>query len=202
MVARALVRTGEAAAAAAVEDRLLADRAMERYAAGDETAFGIVYDEVEPRLARHLRRHLRSAAVVEDLVQQTFLHMHRARGRFIPGAEVVPWAFAIAMRLLIDGVRYEQVRLRLCVTSVSACEERPDEIVEASETAQRIDRVLARLPAAQRSAFELHRLDGLSQHETALALGTSESAVKSLVHRASEALRGELAQLECEGDAK
>lgn len=198
-MARAFVRSEDGTTS--VGDRQAADRAMERYAAGDDDGFAVVYDEVEPQLTRHLRRHLRSNIAVEDLVQQTFLHMHRARGRFIPGAEVVPWAFAIAMRLLIDGVRHERVRLRSIPFPQMRSIERPDELAEAGQTAERLKNALARLPAAQRKALELHRLDGLSQHETALALGISESAVKALVHRASEALRGELAQLTREGDS-
>jgi RNA polymerase sigma-70 factor (ECF subfamily) len=198
-VARAIVRSEEEAATG---DRRAADRAMERYAEGDDAAFAIVYDEVAPRLTRHLRRHLRSSATIEDLVQQTFLHMHRARGRFIRGAEVVPWAFAIAMRLLIDGIRHEQVRLRLSIVPPARSGERPDELLEAGQTAERLGDAMARLPAAQRKALELHRLDGLSQHETALTLGVSEAAVKALVHRASEKLRDELTHLKCEGEPK
>src|SRR3954463_15831509 len=72
-----------------------ADQAMSRYAAGDELAFEGVYDEVAPRLASYLQRRLRDRARIEDLVQQTFLHIHRARGSFIPGAQVFPWALAI-----------------------------------------------------------------------------------------------------------
>jgi RNA polymerase sigma-70 factor, ECF subfamily len=165
---------------------------MERYAAGDDAAFAVVYDELAPRLQRHLRRHLRCRAVVEDLVQQTFLQMHRARGRFIPGASVVPWAFAIALRLMIDVVRHEEVRGRLRAPGATTSEDEPDKMFEADQTAQRVAGVLARLPASQRQAFELTRLDGLSQHETASALGITESAVKSLVHRATQALRAEL----------
>ncbi len=169
-----------------------ADSAMERYAAGDDAAFAIVYDEVAPRLTRHLKRHLRGKAVVEDLVQQTFLQMHRARGRFVPGAPVVPWAFAIALRLMIDVLRHEEVRGRLQVLGATTSDDEPDKVVEADQTARRVERVLAQLPASQRQAFELQRLDGLSQREAALALGISESAVKALVHRATRALRVEL----------
>src|ERR1700729_459557 len=85
--------------------RAPADVAMERYATGDDAAFGAVYDALAPRLYGYLLRQTRDSARAEDLVQQTLLHMHRARGRFIPGAEVLPWAFAIARRLLIDGLR-------------------------------------------------------------------------------------------------
>src|SRR5258708_12316377 len=78
---------------------------MDRYANGDDGAFGDLYDLLAPRLYGYLVRQTRNTARAEDLVQQTFLQMHCARGRFVPGADVVPWAFAIARRLLIDGVR-------------------------------------------------------------------------------------------------
>lgn len=60
---------------------------------------------VAPRLENFLRRYLRQTPQVEDIVQQTFLQMHQARGTFIAGAPVLPWAFAIARRLTIDGAR-------------------------------------------------------------------------------------------------
>ena len=82
--------------------RSRADAAMERYADGDESAFATLYDEVAPRLLRFTSRQLRSAAAAEDVVQQAFLQMHVARGQFTRGAAVLPWAYAIARRLVID----------------------------------------------------------------------------------------------------
>src|SRR6202044_212579 len=79
--------------------------AMERYSKGDDAAFAVVYDAIAPRLYRFLLRQTRDPGRAEDLLQQTMLHIHRARDRFIPGAEVTPWAFAIARRLVVDGVR-------------------------------------------------------------------------------------------------
>ena len=78
---------------------------MERYAAGDDAAFPSVYDAVAPRLYGYLLRQTRDRARAEDLLQQTMLHIPRARVRFIAGAEVMPWAFAIARRLLLDWLR-------------------------------------------------------------------------------------------------
>src|SRR4029453_18628978 len=72
---------------------------------GDEAAFADVYDAIAPRLLGFLRRATRDASAAEDLMQQTLLQMHRTRGSFIPGAPVMPWAFAIARRLMIDAAR-------------------------------------------------------------------------------------------------
>jgi RNA polymerase sigma-70 factor (ECF subfamily) len=173
------------------------DEAMERYARGDDASFAAVYDALAPRLYGYLLRQTRDAARAEDLVQQTLLHMHRARSRFIPGAEVTPWAFAIARRLLIDGIRRGR-REVLSSHDDSPQDDAPsndasaDSLVEAQETADRIQRVLLDLPAAQRVAFELVKQEGLSLAEAAQTLGTTVAAVKLRAHRAYEALRAVL----------
>ena len=82
-----------------------ANVAMDRYACGDDAAFGELYDLLAPRLHAFLCRRVRDESFAEDLLQQTFLQMHAARRHFCQGAEVMPWAFAIARRLLIDSVR-------------------------------------------------------------------------------------------------
>src|SRR5262245_63326335 len=81
------------------------DAAMERYAAGDDAAFEALYDALADRLYAYVRRHVPDPHVCDDLVQETFLRMHRARGTFMTGAAVLPWAFAIARRLVVDRVR-------------------------------------------------------------------------------------------------
>ena len=172
---------------------------MARYAAGDDAAFGEVYDLLAARLFGYLVRQTRDHARAEDIVQQTFLQMHRARGTFIPGAEVLPWAFAIARRLMIDGMR----RGRREVLSENDDASSPDDgaiatgaaaddLVQAQETATRIRFALTRLPEQQRVAFELVKQEGMSLAEAAQVLGTTVAAVKLRAHRAYEALRGVL----------
>ena len=170
------------------------DAAMDRYARGDDAAFAEVYDTLAPRLFAFLLRHTRDRAKAEDVVQQTMLQIHRARGRFLPGAEVIPWAFAIARRLVIDQHRRggrevltpgdEDVGALLASLDAGA-----DELAIAKETAARLGEELERLPENQRVAFELIKQDGLSVAEAAQVLGTTVSAVKLRAHRAYGALR-------------
>src|SRR5436190_1064147 len=82
-----------------------ADEAMARYSRGDAAAFALVYDAVCRDIAALLRRRIRNAATVEDLVQETFVKMHKHRATFLPGSRVRPWAAAIALRLCIDHYR-------------------------------------------------------------------------------------------------
>jgi RNA polymerase sigma-70 factor (ECF subfamily) len=181
-----------------VAQRTEADMAMERYAAGDDAAFGFVYDELAPRLFGYLIRQTRDRARAEDLLQQTLLHIHRARDRFIPGAEVTPWAFAIARRVLVDSLRRGKREFLSDDGDPDAGPSRApaaDELVHASELALRVESVLASLPESQRVAFELIKHEGLSVAEAAAVLGTSVAAVKLRAHRAYQAIRVALGDL-------
>jgi RNA polymerase sigma-70 factor (ECF subfamily) len=127
------------------------------------------------------------------------LQIHRARDRFIAGAEVMPWAFAISRRLLVDDVR----RNRRVVLSDNGEPEAgaslapgADDLMQASELAVRIQVILAGLPNSQRAAFELIKQEGLTVAEAAQVLGTTVAAVKLRAHRAYEALRAALGEVD------
>ncbi|MFO0675797.1 MAG: RNA polymerase sigma factor [Polyangiaceae bacterium] len=174
------------------------DRAMERYADGDDSAFDELYEGLAPRLHGHLLRLTRDPSRADDLLQQTFLRMHGARGRFTPGAEVVPWAFAIARRLFLDSIRRRRfegpsldddshVGLEPTDDGPSA-----EDRVAANELVARVDGVLATLPENQRVAYELVQRDGLSIAEAASVVGATVTAMKLRAHRAYTALRDAL----------
>lgn len=184
------------------------DAAMGRYARGEDAAFGEVYDGLAPRLQSFLQRYTRDRARAEDVVQQTMLQIHRARGRFIPGAQVVPWAFAIARRLLIDMHRRGGREVLAptdddTLTQLMAALDAPaDDVAIAKEVALRLSAELSRLPENQRVAFELIKQDGLSVAEAAQVLGTTVAAVKLRAHRAYEAMRAVLTELAAEDGEK
>jgi RNA polymerase sigma-70 factor, ECF subfamily len=179
-----------------------ADVAMERYAAGDDAAFALVYDALAPRLLGYLLRRTRQQEDAADLLQQTMLHIHRGRGDFIPGAEVTPWAFAIARRLLVDSLRHPRSGMRVDPEGLdSRVSEAPraDDLLHTQELTVHVRRTLAELPPSQRAAFELIRQDGLSLAEAARILGTTVGAAKLRVHRAYEAIRAALADADSGG---
>lgn len=167
---------------------------MDRYACGDDDAFAELYDLLSGRLYAFVLRRAGDSSRAEDLVQQTFLQMHCAREGYVRGADVLPWAFCIARRLLIDGYR-KGSREVLCGDDLDerlADEFGPDQILRSKQAAALVTQTLAALPEAQRAAFELIKYDGLSLAETAEVLGTTVSAVKLRAHRAYEALRAAL----------
>jgi RNA polymerase sigma-70 factor (ECF subfamily) len=178
-----------------------ASAAMDRYACGDDAAFAELYDLLAPRLHAFLCRRTRDEARAEDLLQQTFLQMHAARRHFTRGADVMPWAFAIARRLLIDGARRSAGRdspARTDGDPAAVLDDRPSHepspasLASARHLLRRVEQELEHVAPSHRIAFELVRLDGISLDEAAQMLGTTVMAVKLRVHRALEALRERL----------
>ncbi len=172
-----------------------ADEAMARYAAGDDSAFTDVYDQVAPAVRKVALRVLRDAALADDVVQHTLLNIHRKRGSFMPGAEVLPWARTIARRVALDLLRGRMRDRRLQGAELlrpRQAVDRPDDEVVAHETAACLQLALAALPVSQRSVVAL-RGRGLSLAQVGESLSISVAAVKQRLARAAESLRAALA---------
>jgi len=184
------------------------EQAMARFAAGDDAALGDVYDLASPAVFRFLARLCRDQPLAEDLTQETFLRIHRARGLYRPGAAVLPWAYTIARRLFLDAVRARKAEPPRAsgtvpssahdsdvdvVAALPADEPTAEQLLADRQLAGAIDEALARIPERQAVAFRLLKSEGLSVAETAAVMGTTEGAVKLRAHRAYEALRALLA---------
>lgn len=173
-----------------------ADAAMDRYAAGDDLAFSALYEALAPRLYAYALRHTQQRARAEDIVQQTLLQIHEARGGFVGGSHVMPWAVAIARRLVIDSWRRDQRESPALeaqsIDLVDSGTDAPDDRFHAAQLARQVEERLAALPEAQRTAFDLVKGEGLTLAEAAEVLGTTVMAVKLRTHRAYEAIRSVL----------
>ncbi len=167
--------------------------AMERYAAGDDTAFDALYDRLAPRLFSYLLQRTHDRSLSEDLVQRTLLQMHRARGSYVAGAGVLPWVLAIARHLLIDharhGARERAMFERTEAREVASRTASAEELVEARQLAVSLEALLQDLPTPQRVALELVKRRGLSLSEAAAKLKISVGALKLRLHRAQRTLR-------------
>jgi RNA polymerase sigma-70 factor (ECF subfamily) len=179
--------------------------AMDRYACGDTRAFRVLHGALYPRILAYLTRMTGSAVVAADLTQETFLRLHRARATFAKGAAVIPWVYVIARHVHVDHARAARQRSAERLPSDPGPEPADREgadaeaVAVASELARVVERVLARIPTAQREAFVLLRYEGLSGKDAAAVLGTTETAVKLRAFRAYEALRAELDPLREQG---
>lgn len=172
---------------------------MARYCDGDADAFRALYAEVAPRLLGYLVGMARSRPLAEDLLQQTFLKVHRARAAYIRGADPVPWIYAIAHRTFLDEIRRgkraaaptadgDLPEEAAVLSGASAVADAEQPVVDVEQTQAALD-ALATLPAAQREAVVLTKLDGKSIAEAAEIAGTTPGAMKVRAHRGYLALR-------------
>ncbi|MEO8704703.1 MAG: RNA polymerase sigma factor [Kofleriaceae bacterium] len=171
---------------------------MARYCDGDAGAFRELYALVAPRLYGYLVKMARSRAVADDLLQHTFLKVHRARAAYVRGADPVPWIYSIAHRTFIDETR----KTKRAVVRVGDGDELPevradlggqtaesrDDQLDPELVQQALD-ALAELPAQQREAVVLTKLEGKSVAEAAEIAGTTAGAMKVRAHRGYEVLR-------------
>ena len=171
---------------------------MARYQDGDAGAFRELYALVAPRLLGYLMKMAREKAVADDLLQQTFLKIHRARAAYVRGADPLPWIYSIAHRTFIDESRkVKRAVVRVAddeVPEVSAgldgeSAERRDEPRVDPELAKAALDALSQLPEQQREAVVLTKLDGKSVAEAAEIAGTTVGAMKVRAHRGYEGLR-------------
>jgi len=168
---------------------------MEAYVAGDEPAYRVLFDRLAPVLQRIVRRRLSSDDEARDVVQQTFLNMHRFRADFRTGARLRPWLTTIAMNLTREHHR-----------RVGRLRERPLEDTESSrpvvmevpspaDSVQHTDEVrkaMAGLLDSQRQVIELRWFHDKSYDEISEIVGASVAAVRVRAHRGYERMRGVL----------
>jgi RNA polymerase sigma-70 factor (ECF subfamily) len=175
------------------------DQAMNRYADGDEGAFAELFLGLGPRLRGFLRRLSGSADVADDLLQETFLRLHAARGGFARGRPVLPWAYAIARNCYVSRARSARVRLEQAATGEAALEKAAGPGTQeqegiARQMAEAVDRALQGMTAARREAFVMLRYEGLSVALAAQIAGVSEGALKIRAFHAYEIIRAALAE--------
>jgi len=172
---------------------------MASYVAGDASAFEELFRRLAPRVHSFFLRSLRDPAVADDLLQVTFMKVHRARAQYRPELRVLPWLFAVAGRVRIDELRK---RMRLAEDADEEALARADEQLSrdaeppaSNDVAEQVRAALDSLPESQRTVIHLHRYEGLTFAEIAQALGTTPGAVKLRAFRGYERLRELLKEL-------
>jgi RNA polymerase sigma-70 factor (ECF subfamily) len=174
---------------------------MAAYVAGDQAAFGALFDALAPRLLAFFQRAVADRAVAEDLLQLTFERVHAARKRYRLGAPLRPWLFTIAARVRVDELRR---RYRLPPSAdegeldrVADSEAAVDQASEIDQRARdrRVREAIDSLPASQRVVVHLHRFEGMTFGEIGAVLGVQEGAVRLRAFRAYESLRSLLLPL-------
>lgn len=149
---------------------------------GDAQAHGQLLMQLALLLRKFFQRRLSyEHAEVEDLVQETLLAIHTRRATYDPMQAFTSWAYAVARYKLIDYLRRQ--RLRVTVNIDDCADLFGVESTNAEDASRDVGDLLAELPAAQRTAIELTRIEGLSVEEATARSGQSVSGIKVGVHR-------------------
>jgi RNA polymerase sigma-70 factor, ECF subfamily len=161
---------------------------MIRYQHAEATAVEEFVSRLSPRLLRFLAWPQLNPRDAEDLLQDCWLRIHRARHTYRPSQPVLPWIFAIARHTRLDGYRKRR-RLESRETLVA---EVPDYL--AMETASiapgdDILRLIETLPQSQQDVLVMLKVSGMTLEEVARAIGSSVGSVKQKAHRAYAKLR-------------
>jgi RNA polymerase sigma factor (sigma-70 family) len=185
------------------EDLMLA------YAAGDATAFDALYVRHKGGVYRYVLRHCGHAGVTDELFQDVWMKVVRARTSYVPSAKFTTWLYRIAHNRLIDHWRATgHVEF---VTAAAdddrgeddplndipgARNDEPEIRVGAKEIGARLLAALSALPSAQREVFLLYQEGGLELSEIAALTDSGVETVKSRLRYALAKLRAELGDLQ------
>ncbi|HUN64292.1 MAG TPA: RNA polymerase sigma factor [Candidatus Sulfotelmatobacter sp.] len=172
------------------------ERLMARYQAGDFAAATALIHRVSPQLHRFFLAQFASRSDADDLLQETWLRIHKVRHTYRPSEPLLPWAYAIARHVRVDHYRKS---LR-----ASAREQRLEEICSApfvtsnaasGPPGDELAALLAPLSESQRELLAMLKVAGMSLEEVARATSSTVGSVKQKVHRAYKKLREELGSL-------
>src|SRR5262245_22693704 len=176
---------------------------MLRFQKGDQEAFQQLFNKYSPSVVNFAFRFVGTRERAEELTQEVFLQVYRWQERYEPRAKFSTWLFKIAHNHCLNEVRKGEYRVSLESFDLPTDPEgderernlpdttsaKGEDILAAKEAADRIQRILHRIPESQRTALLLSRVEGMSYQEVAEVLGSTEKAVKSLVFRATQSLK-------------
>jgi RNA polymerase sigma-70 factor (ECF subfamily) len=163
---------------------------MIRYQAADATAAAVLAEQITGKLYRFFASQVRNHHEAEDLLQDCWLRIHKARHTYRPGEPVLPWIYAIARRAQIDHYRKRQ---RIARHEFQKEDVQEIAIGKPSFSPQSplptVSELLNTLPPQQRQTILLLKVAGMSLEEVSKATGASVGAVKQRAHRAYMTLR-------------
>ena len=178
---------------------------MMRVRDGDETSFALLLDRHRNPVVHFLYRMVPNQAVAEELGQEVFLRVYRSRATYEPTAKFTTWLFRIATHVALNRIRDSKKEKGQESLDEATADGRERQVSDHRPSVEQelvrqvrmreIRAAVDQLPAKQRAAVLMHKFEGLDYQQIAGVLECSESALKSLLFRAYESLRGKLAHL-------
>jgi RNA polymerase sigma-70 factor (ECF subfamily) len=161
---------------------------MARYVQGEVAAFDELFRRYEPRAYAFFFRRTGSRERAEDLYQELFLRIHRARDTYDPSRAFSPWFFQIAHRLLVDDVR-RAFRTREVPLDARDLRSEAADVERTLADRDQLGHLLAALKPGERYVVVSSKLDGAAYSDLAERTGKSVGAVKKMASRAMQRIR-------------
>ncbi len=181
------------------------EQLFQLYTNGDEEGFQLLMRRYEPRIQGFLRKRLNDEERVEDLTQDTFLRIHRARDSYDPGRKFSTWIHTIANNLLKNEFRNRSRRRETVFSELrpettpaggvsrpvefQAGGADPEQETYRSELRVAIDIAIEQMDEHHRIPFVMREVEDLSYEEIAEAIGIPVGTVKSRLNRARNSFR-------------
>ena len=171
---------------------------IEQALGGDRAAFGQLVRAYERPVYNLTYRMLGNPAEAEDAAQETFLRAYSKLATYQPERKFVNWLLSIASHYCIDRLRRKSRAPQLSLEEplppewLTSDAPRPDEVVSKNQERERVRKALDTLPSDYRAAVVLRYWYGLSYQEIAETTGSTESAIKSRLHRARRMMATQL----------
>jgi RNA polymerase sigma-70 factor, ECF subfamily len=161
---------------------------MARYQQGDFDAATTLIERISPQLHRFFLVQSGSRADADDLLQETWLRIHKVRHTYRPGELALPWFYAIARHVRVDHYR-KLIRTAAGERELEAMSKEAVIDPRESDSADSLEALLAPLSESQRELIEMLKVAGMSLEEVARATSSTVGSVKQRVHRAYKKLR-------------
>lgn len=197
-------------------DDMSDDELLERFAAGEPAAFGVLLKRYQVPIYNFIARSVRDTEAAADLLQEVFTRVIQHSGEFNRNSKFSTWLYAIARNMCIDHMRRMSHRRHASLDSPGpngsggsdggavapwverVANEQPavDSSAAAGRLRSRIAQAIENLPAEQREVFLMRQLQQLPFADIAVVVGVSENTVKSRMRYALERLQEALADCE------
>ena len=158
------------------------------YQQGDFGAATSLIRRISPQLHRFFLAQSESRAHADDLLQETWLRIHKVRHTYRPSEPALPWFYAIARHVRVDHYR-KSIRTAVGEQKLEAMSKGAPSVPGDPDHVYRLEALLAPLPESQREVIEMLKISGMSLEEVARATSSSVGSVKQKVHRAYKKLR-------------
>jgi len=178
---------------------------MLRVGEGDDTSFAVLLERHRGSVVHFMYRMVQNQAVSEELAQEVFLRVYRSRSTYEPTAKFTTWLFRIATHVALNSIRDGKKEKGHESLDVETADGMERQVADRQPTVEQemvhevkrreVRQAIEALPAKQRAAVLMHKYEGLDYAQIAAVLSCSESAIKSLLFRAYESLRGRLAHM-------